>query len=114
MSRKSRERVSESSRPFGPPGQARPLLVRSEVPEARASPVLALLRVEILPGVFQLELPMPFELRHVNVYLVRDGNSFTLVDLPNAGTTQLAVTPYLAISMATMVVNPAIAALAAP
>ncbi len=42
--------------------------------------MLALLRVEILPGVFQLELPMPFELRHVNVYLLRDGNGFTLVD----------------------------------
>jgi glyoxylase-like metal-dependent hydrolase (beta-lactamase superfamily II) len=32
------------------------------------------------PGVFRLELPMPFELRHVNVYLVRDGDRFTLID----------------------------------
>src|SRR5207253_11321685 len=29
---------------------------------------------------FRLELPMPFELRHVNVYLLRDGETFTLID----------------------------------
>src|SRR2546423_1499969 len=36
--------------------------------------------VEIAPGIFRLELPMPFELKHVNVYLLRDGESFTLID----------------------------------
>src|SRR5207237_1156342 len=36
--------------------------------------------MEVLPGIFRLELPMPFELRHVNVYLLRDGETFTLID----------------------------------
>jgi glyoxylase-like metal-dependent hydrolase (beta-lactamase superfamily II) len=36
--------------------------------------------MEIRPGVFQFQLPMPFELRHVNVYLVRDGDGYTLID----------------------------------
>src|SRR5207245_1285566 len=36
--------------------------------------------VEVAPGIFRLELPMPFELRHVNVYLLRDGDAYTLVD----------------------------------
>jgi glyoxylase-like metal-dependent hydrolase (beta-lactamase superfamily II) len=36
--------------------------------------------VEVLKGIYRLELPMPFELKHVNVYLLRDGDRFTLID----------------------------------
>ncbi|HEV3097911.1 MAG TPA: MBL fold metallo-hydrolase [Candidatus Dormibacteraeota bacterium] len=36
--------------------------------------------MEVASGIFRLELPMPFELRHVNVYLLRDGDHFTLID----------------------------------
>jgi glyoxylase-like metal-dependent hydrolase (beta-lactamase superfamily II) len=36
--------------------------------------------VQVADGIYRLELPMPFELRHVNVYLVRDGGGFTLID----------------------------------
>jgi len=36
--------------------------------------------VEIQPGIFRFQLPMPFELRHVNVYLLRDGAGYTLLD----------------------------------
>src|SRR3979409_1446966 len=36
--------------------------------------------MEVAAGIFRLELPMPFELKHVNVYLVRDGDGFTLID----------------------------------
>jgi glyoxylase-like metal-dependent hydrolase (beta-lactamase superfamily II) len=36
--------------------------------------------VEVLEGIYRLELPMPFELKHVNVYLLRDGAGFTLID----------------------------------
>src|ERR1700736_4855519 len=36
--------------------------------------------MEVSPGIFRLELPMPFELKHVNVYLLRDGDGFTLID----------------------------------
>ena len=36
--------------------------------------------MEVAPGIFRLELPMPFELKHVNVYLLRDGENYTLVD----------------------------------
>src|SRR5438270_11841843 len=36
--------------------------------------------MEVAPGIFRLELPMPFELKHVNVFLLRDGAGFTLID----------------------------------
>src|SRR5256712_2118112 len=36
--------------------------------------------MEVLPGIFQFQLPMPFELRHVNVYLLRDVDGYTLID----------------------------------
>src|ERR1700738_1368365 len=36
--------------------------------------------MEVAPGIFRLELPMPFELKHVNVFLLRDGDAFTLID----------------------------------
>jgi glyoxylase-like metal-dependent hydrolase (beta-lactamase superfamily II) len=36
--------------------------------------------VQVVDGIYRLELPMPFELRHVNVYLVRDGDGYTLID----------------------------------
>ncbi|HEY0492585.1 MAG TPA: MBL fold metallo-hydrolase, partial [Candidatus Dormibacteraeota bacterium] len=36
--------------------------------------------MQVAEGIYRLELPMPFELRHVNVYLLRDGDDFTLID----------------------------------
>jgi len=36
--------------------------------------------MEVAPGIVRLELPMPFELKHVNVFLLRDGAGFTLID----------------------------------
>jgi glyoxylase-like metal-dependent hydrolase (beta-lactamase superfamily II) len=36
--------------------------------------------VEIATGIWRLELPMPFELRHVNVFLLRDRDGYTLID----------------------------------
>src|SRR5438270_3863114 len=36
--------------------------------------------MEVAPGVLRIVLPMPFELKHVNVYLLRDGDGYTLVD----------------------------------
>ncbi len=36
--------------------------------------------MEVATGVIRLQLPMPFELKHVNVYLLRDGDGYTLVD----------------------------------
>jgi len=36
--------------------------------------------VQVADGIYRLELPMPFELRHVNVYLLRDGDGYTLID----------------------------------
>ena len=36
--------------------------------------------MQLADGIYRLELPMPFELRHVNVYLLRDGDAFTLID----------------------------------
>lgn len=36
--------------------------------------------MEIREGIFQFQLPMPFALGHVNVYLLRDGDGYTLID----------------------------------
>jgi glyoxylase-like metal-dependent hydrolase (beta-lactamase superfamily II) len=36
--------------------------------------------MEVAPGVLRVVLPMPFELKHVNVYLLRDGPQYTLID----------------------------------
>ncbi len=36
--------------------------------------------MEVAKGVIRVQLPMPFELKHVNVYLLRDGDGYTLVD----------------------------------
>lgn len=35
---------------------------------------------DVVPGLQWLRLPLPFVLNHVNVWLLRDGNAFTLVD----------------------------------
>jgi len=34
----------------------------------------------IAPGVFQIEIPVPFRLGHVNLYLIDTGEGFILVD----------------------------------
>ncbi|HEY8736751.1 MAG TPA: MBL fold metallo-hydrolase [Candidatus Dormibacteraeota bacterium] len=36
--------------------------------------------MQVAEGIYRLELPMPFELKHVNVFLLRDGDGFTLID----------------------------------
>jgi glyoxylase-like metal-dependent hydrolase (beta-lactamase superfamily II) len=36
--------------------------------------------MEVASGVIRVQLPMPFELKHVNVYLLRDSEGYTLVD----------------------------------
>jgi len=35
---------------------------------------------EIVPNIYQLRLPLPFALNHVNVYLLRDEQGWTIVD----------------------------------
>ncbi len=35
---------------------------------------------EVAPGVFELPLPLPFRLTHVNVYLLRERDGYTLID----------------------------------
>jgi glyoxylase-like metal-dependent hydrolase (beta-lactamase superfamily II) len=36
--------------------------------------------IEVCPGVFWARFPLPFRLDHVNVYLIKDGDGFALVD----------------------------------
>lgn len=36
--------------------------------------------VEILPGLFWVRLPLPFELNHINVWLIRETDGWTLID----------------------------------
>lgn len=36
--------------------------------------------LQIRPGVFWIRLPIPFELDHINVWLLEDGDGYTLVD----------------------------------
>jgi len=46
----------------------------------RAEPPLPGQRVEIAPGIFWLRMPLPFQLDHINLWLLRDGAGWTLVD----------------------------------
>ena len=36
--------------------------------------------IEVAPGVFWLRMPLPFALDHINLWLLRDGDDWTLVD----------------------------------
>ena len=35
---------------------------------------------EVAPGIFWLRMPLPFQLDHINLWLLRDGDGWTLVD----------------------------------
>lgn len=37
-------------------------------------------KIEVAPGVFWLRLPLPFQLDHINVWLLRDGDGWTIID----------------------------------
>ncbi len=37
-------------------------------------------RIEVAPGVFWLRMPLPFQLDHINLWLLRDGEGWTIVD----------------------------------
>jgi glyoxylase-like metal-dependent hydrolase (beta-lactamase superfamily II) len=37
-------------------------------------------RIEVAPGVFWLRMPLPFQLDHINLWLLRDGDGWTIVD----------------------------------
>ena len=36
--------------------------------------------IEVAPGVFWLRMPLPFALDHINLWLLRDGDGWTIVD----------------------------------
>ena len=36
--------------------------------------------VEVAPGIFWLRMPLPFQLDHINLWLLRDADSWTLID----------------------------------
>ena len=37
-------------------------------------------RLDLVPGIFWLRMPLPFALDHINLWLLRDGNGWTVVD----------------------------------
>lgn len=37
-------------------------------------------RIEVAPGVFWVRMPLPFQLDHINLWLLRDGDGWTIVD----------------------------------
>lgn len=39
---------------------------------------------EVAPGIFWARIPLPFQLNHVNVYLIRDGEGWAIVDTGTA------------------------------
>ena len=45
-----------------------------------AAPPQPMELIEASPGIFWLRLPLPFRLDHVNIYLIEDGDGFTLID----------------------------------
>jgi hypothetical protein len=36
--------------------------------------------IEVAPGVFWLRMPLPFQLDHINLWLLRDGDGWTIID----------------------------------
>src|SRR5574341_1567884 len=36
--------------------------------------------IEVAPGIRWLRMPLPFQLDHINLWLLEDGNGFTVVD----------------------------------
>ncbi|MBS1160501.1 MAG: fold metallo-hydrolase [Proteobacteria bacterium] len=46
--------------------------------------------IELAPGVFWLRMPLPFQLDHINLWLLRDGDGWTIVDtgFPDDGVRQ--------------------------
>lgn len=45
-----------------------------------AQPPAAATPLEVAPGIFWLRLPLPFQLDHVNLWLLRDGKGWVIVD----------------------------------
>lgn len=45
-----------------------------------AAPPQPLEMIEVSSGIFWMRLPLPFRLDHVNIYLIEDGDGFTLID----------------------------------
>jgi glyoxylase-like metal-dependent hydrolase (beta-lactamase superfamily II) len=45
-----------------------------------AYPPAAAALQEVAPGVFWLRMPLPFQLDHINLWLLRDGNGWVIVD----------------------------------
>ena len=45
-----------------------------------AHPPLAGALIEVARGVFWLRMPLPFQLNHINLWLLRDGDGWTIVD----------------------------------
>jgi glyoxylase-like metal-dependent hydrolase (beta-lactamase superfamily II) len=45
-----------------------------------AQPPAAGERIEVAPGVYWLRMPLPFQLDHINLWLLRDGDGWTIVD----------------------------------
>jgi glyoxylase-like metal-dependent hydrolase (beta-lactamase superfamily II) len=69
-----------------------------EVRRRRPAPAYAFERVlepgetmEVAPGVLMLRLPLPFDLNHINVWLLRDGDGWTVVDTGLTGEKTMSV-----------------------
>ena len=45
-----------------------------------AAPPVAGQTLEVAPGVFWLRMPLPFQLDHINLWLLRDGAGWVIVD----------------------------------
>lgn len=37
-------------------------------------------KIEVAPGIFWLRMPLPFSLNHINLWALKDGNGWTLID----------------------------------
>lgn len=45
-----------------------------------AHPPVAGQLIEVAPGIHWLRMPLPFQLNHINLWLLRDGDGWTIVD----------------------------------
>lgn len=44
------------------------------------NPPATAVRLEVAPGIFWLRMPLPFQLDHINLWLLRDGDGWAIVD----------------------------------
>jgi hypothetical protein len=65
-------------------------LIFSDFSDAKTSPPLGV-PIEVMPGILWIRLALPFQLNHVNIYLIDDGDGWAVFDTGLGDTATQAV-----------------------